>query len=72
MESFPVLSRTSSRNMERDWENGSIASSVTSAEYNGEQKYRKRLHIHPINIITAQAKAKYKILFCQRIFRKYT
>lgn len=38
MESFPMLSRTSSRNMERDWENGSIASSITSAEYNGEQK----------------------------------
>lgn len=36
MESFPVLSRASSRNMERDWENGSIASSIMSMEYNGE------------------------------------
>ncbi|XP_008304892.1 calmodulin-regulated spectrin-associated protein 1-B-like, partial [Stegastes partitus] len=34
MESFPLLSRASSRNMERDWENGSIASSITSTEYN--------------------------------------
>lgn len=41
MESFPVLSRASSRNMDRDWENGSIASSITSMEYNGEQKCRK-------------------------------
>lgn len=41
MESFPVLSRASSRNIDRDWENGSIASSITSMEYNGEQKCRK-------------------------------
>ncbi|KAA8584426.1 hypothetical protein FQN60_008211 [Etheostoma spectabile] len=34
METFPMLSRASSRNMERDWENGSIASSITSTEYN--------------------------------------
>uniref|UniRef100_A0A3B5AII7 Calmodulin-regulated spectrin-associated protein 1-B-like n=1 Tax=Stegastes partitus TaxID=144197 RepID=A0A3B5AII7_9TELE len=38
MESFPLLSRASSRNMERDWENGSIASSITSTEYNGKWK----------------------------------
>ncbi|CAB1435338.1 unnamed protein product [Pleuronectes platessa] len=36
VESFPMLSRASSRNMERDWENGSIASSIMSTEYNGE------------------------------------
>lgn len=37
MESFPILSRNASRNMERDWDNGSTASSITSvAEYNGE------------------------------------
>ncbi|XP_026209701.1 calmodulin-regulated spectrin-associated protein 1a isoform X2 [Anabas testudineus] len=41
MESFPVLSRASSRNMERDWENGSIASSVTSAEYNGPKLFKE-------------------------------
>ncbi|XP_029024250.1 calmodulin-regulated spectrin-associated protein 1-B-like isoform X2 [Betta splendens] len=38
---FPVLSRASSRNMERDWENGSIASSVTSAEYNGPKLFKE-------------------------------
>lgn len=38
MDSFPVLSRASSRNMERDWDNGSIASSITSVEYSGEHK----------------------------------
>jgi len=37
VESFPVLSRASSRNLERDWESGSIASSITSTEYNGER-----------------------------------
>lgn len=37
VESFPMLSRNASRNMERDWDNGSTASSITSvAEYNGE------------------------------------
>ncbi|KAK2819330.1 hypothetical protein Q5P01_024891 [Channa striata] len=41
MESFPMLSRASSRNMERDWENGSIASSVTSAEYNGPKLFKE-------------------------------
>lgn len=46
MESFPMLSRASSRNMERDWENGSIASSITSMEYNGKQKLqRKTAHL---------------------------
>uniref|UniRef100_A0A7N6AZ70 Calmodulin regulated spectrin-associated protein 1a n=1 Tax=Anabas testudineus TaxID=64144 RepID=A0A7N6AZ70_ANATE len=34
-------SRASSRNMERDWENGSIASSVTSAEYNGPKLFKE-------------------------------
>uniref|UniRef100_A0A8C6KVY5 Calmodulin regulated spectrin associated protein 1 n=1 Tax=Nothobranchius furzeri TaxID=105023 RepID=A0A8C6KVY5_NOTFU len=41
MDSFPVLSRTSSRNMERDWENGSIASSITSTEYNGPKLFKE-------------------------------
>ncbi|XP_029371273.1 calmodulin-regulated spectrin-associated protein 1a isoform X2 [Echeneis naucrates] len=41
MESFPVLSRASSRNMERDWENGSIASSITSTEYNGPKLFKE-------------------------------
>ncbi|KAM6902080.1 calmodulin-regulated spectrin-associated protein 1a [Xenentodon cancila] len=41
MESFPMLSRASSRNMERDWENGSIASSITSAEYNGPKLFKE-------------------------------
>uniref|UniRef100_A0A8C5DBA3 Calmodulin-regulated spectrin-associated protein 1-B-like n=1 Tax=Gouania willdenowi TaxID=441366 RepID=A0A8C5DBA3_GOUWI len=41
MESFPVLSRTSSRNMERDWESGSIASSITSIEYNGPKLFKE-------------------------------
>ncbi|XP_030004806.1 calmodulin-regulated spectrin-associated protein 1a isoform X12 [Sphaeramia orbicularis] len=41
MESFPVLSRASSRNMDRDWENGSIASSITSAEYNGPKLFKE-------------------------------
>nr|XP_046230552.1 calmodulin-regulated spectrin-associated protein 1a isoform X3 [Scatophagus argus] len=41
MESFPVLSRTSSRNMERDWENGSIASSITSMEYTGPKLFKE-------------------------------
>lgn len=39
VESFPGLSRNSSRTTERDWDNGSTASSVTStsmAEYTGE------------------------------------
>ncbi|KAF7650879.1 hypothetical protein LDENG_00119160 [Lucifuga dentata] len=42
MEPFPVLSRASSRNMERDWENGSIASSINSiAEYNGPKLFKE-------------------------------
>ncbi|XP_036972368.1 calmodulin-regulated spectrin-associated protein 1-B-like isoform X2 [Acanthopagrus latus] len=41
MESFPMLSRASSRNMERDWENGSIASSITSMEYNGPKLFKE-------------------------------
>ncbi|XP_058473097.1 calmodulin-regulated spectrin-associated protein 1a isoform X1 [Solea solea] len=41
MESFPLLSRASSRNMDRDWENGSIASSITSAEYNGPKLFKE-------------------------------
>lgn len=45
MDSFPVLSRASSRNMERDWDNGSIASSITSVEYNGEQMCSKELQL---------------------------
>uniref|UniRef100_I3JKJ4 Calmodulin regulated spectrin-associated protein 1a n=1 Tax=Oreochromis niloticus TaxID=8128 RepID=I3JKJ4_ORENI len=40
MESFP-LSRASSRNMERDWENGSIASSITSNEYTGPKLFKE-------------------------------
>ncbi|XP_029939972.1 calmodulin-regulated spectrin-associated protein 1-like [Salarias fasciatus] len=41
VESFPLLSRASSRNMERDWENGSIASSITSIEYNGPKLFKE-------------------------------
>ncbi|XP_019133971.2 calmodulin-regulated spectrin-associated protein 1a isoform X3 [Larimichthys crocea] len=41
MESFPMLSRASSRNFERDWENGSIASSITSMEYNGPKLFKE-------------------------------
>ncbi|XP_042251571.1 calmodulin-regulated spectrin-associated protein 1-B-like isoform X2 [Thunnus maccoyii] len=41
VESFPLLSRASSRNMERDWESGSIASSITSAEYNGPKLFKE-------------------------------
>ncbi|XP_075869978.1 calmodulin-regulated spectrin-associated protein 1a [Nelusetta ayraudi] len=41
MESIPGLSRASSRNMERDWENGSIASSITSMEYNGPKLFKE-------------------------------
>ncbi|XP_070706473.1 calmodulin-regulated spectrin-associated protein 1-B-like isoform X2 [Pempheris klunzingeri] len=41
MESFPMLSRASSRNMDRDWENGSIASSITSMEYNGPKLFKE-------------------------------
>uniref|UniRef100_A0A8C9Z7N6 Calmodulin regulated spectrin-associated protein 1a n=1 Tax=Sander lucioperca TaxID=283035 RepID=A0A8C9Z7N6_SANLU len=41
METFPMLSRASSRNMERDWENGSIASSITSTEYNGPKLFKE-------------------------------
>ncbi|CAN9504449.1 unnamed protein product [Ophioblennius macclurei] len=41
MESFPLLSRASSRNMDRDWENGSIASSITSIEYNGPKLFKE-------------------------------
>ncbi|XP_043085821.1 calmodulin-regulated spectrin-associated protein 1a isoform X2 [Puntigrus tetrazona] len=42
VESFPVLSRNASRNMERDWDNGSTASSITSvAEYNGPRLFKE-------------------------------
>ncbi|KAM9307092.1 calmodulin-regulated spectrin-associated protein 1a [Pholidichthys leucotaenia] len=41
MESFPILSRASSRNMERDWENGSITSSIISIEYNGPKLFKE-------------------------------
>ncbi|KAM8828823.1 calmodulin-regulated spectrin-associated protein 1-B-like isoform 2-T4 [Spinachia spinachia] len=41
MESFPTLSRASSRNLERDWENASIASSITSTEYNGPKLFKE-------------------------------
>ncbi|XP_029954448.1 calmodulin-regulated spectrin-associated protein 1-like [Salarias fasciatus] len=41
MESFPLLSRASGRNMERDWENGSIASSITSIEYDGPKLFKE-------------------------------
>ncbi|XP_051906505.1 calmodulin-regulated spectrin-associated protein 1-B-like isoform X2 [Hippocampus zosterae] len=41
MDSFPVLSRTSSRNMERDWESGSVASSIMSTEYNGPKLFKE-------------------------------
>lgn len=38
---FSVLSRASSRNTERDWENGSIASSITSTEYTGPKLFKE-------------------------------
>ncbi|XP_012723447.2 calmodulin-regulated spectrin-associated protein 1a isoform X2 [Fundulus heteroclitus] len=41
VDSFPVLSRASSRNMERDWENGSIASSIISMEYSGPKLFKE-------------------------------
>ncbi|XP_047228980.1 calmodulin-regulated spectrin-associated protein 1a isoform X3 [Girardinichthys multiradiatus] len=41
VDSFPMLSRASSRNMERDWENGSIASSITSIEYSGPKLFKE-------------------------------
>uniref|UniRef100_A0A3B3WRR4 Calmodulin regulated spectrin-associated protein 1a n=1 Tax=Poecilia mexicana TaxID=48701 RepID=A0A3B3WRR4_9TELE len=41
VDSFPMLSRASSRNMDRDWENVSIASSVTSVEYNGPKLFKE-------------------------------
>nr|XP_046225646.1 LOW QUALITY PROTEIN: calmodulin-regulated spectrin-associated protein 1-B-like [Oncorhynchus gorbuscha] len=42
VESFPLLSMNSSRNMERDWENGSTASSITSTvEYNGPKLFKE-------------------------------
>ncbi|KAJ8377629.1 hypothetical protein AAFF_G00255380 [Aldrovandia affinis] len=42
VESFPVLSRNASRNTERDWDNGSTASSITSvAEYNGPKLFKE-------------------------------
>ncbi|XP_057674774.1 calmodulin-regulated spectrin-associated protein 1-B-like isoform X2 [Corythoichthys intestinalis] len=41
MDSFSVMSRASSRNMERDWESGSIASSITSIEYNGPKLFKE-------------------------------
>ncbi|KAM3842460.1 calmodulin-regulated spectrin-associated protein 1-B-like [Diretmus argenteus] len=42
VESFSMLSRASSRNMERDWENGSTASSIASAaEYNGPKLFKE-------------------------------
>lgn len=46
MESMPGLSRASSRNLERDWENGSIASSITSVEYSGEKTRNKGFHLN--------------------------
>ncbi|KAK3555945.1 hypothetical protein QTP86_029745 [Hemibagrus guttatus] len=42
VESFPMLSRNASRNMERDWDNGSTASSITStAEYSGLRLFKE-------------------------------
>ncbi|XP_059381819.1 calmodulin-regulated spectrin-associated protein 1-B-like [Carassius carassius] len=42
VESFPILSRNASRNMERDWDNGSTASSIASvAEYNGPRLFKE-------------------------------
>ncbi|XP_016131065.1 calmodulin-regulated spectrin-associated protein 1-B-like [Sinocyclocheilus grahami] len=44
VESFPGLSRNSSRTTERDWDNGSTASSITStsmAEYTGPKLFRE-------------------------------
>lgn len=44
VESFPVLSRNSSRTTERDWDNGSTASSITStsmAEYTGPKLFKE-------------------------------
>ncbi|XP_051534210.1 calmodulin-regulated spectrin-associated protein 1a isoform X1 [Myxocyprinus asiaticus] len=42
VESFPILSRNASRNMERDWDNGSTASSINSvAEYNGPRLFKE-------------------------------
>ncbi|XP_056093050.1 calmodulin-regulated spectrin-associated protein 1-B isoform X2 [Rhinichthys klamathensis goyatoka] len=44
VESFPGLSRNSSRTTERDWDNGSTASSVTStsmAEYTGPKLFKE-------------------------------
>ncbi|CAJ1070273.1 calmodulin-regulated spectrin-associated protein 1a isoform X4 [Xyrichtys novacula] len=41
VESFPMLSRASSRNMERDWENGSITSSIPSMEYSGPKLFKE-------------------------------
>uniref|UniRef100_A0A4W5N3U9 Calmodulin regulated spectrin-associated protein 1b n=1 Tax=Hucho hucho TaxID=62062 RepID=A0A4W5N3U9_9TELE len=42
VESFPGLSRNPSRNTERDWDNGSTASSITSmAEYTGPKLFRE-------------------------------
>ncbi|XP_046871283.1 calmodulin-regulated spectrin-associated protein 1-B isoform X1 [Hypomesus transpacificus] len=42
VESFPGLSRNTSRNTERDWDNGSTASSITSmAEYTGPKLFKE-------------------------------
>uniref|UniRef100_A0A8C1PQE9 Calmodulin regulated spectrin-associated protein 1b n=1 Tax=Cyprinus carpio TaxID=7962 RepID=A0A8C1PQE9_CYPCA len=44
VESFPGLSRNSSRTTERDWDNGSTASSITStsmAEYTGPKLFKE-------------------------------
>ncbi|KAJ8339061.1 hypothetical protein SKAU_G00358470 [Synaphobranchus kaupii] len=42
VESFPGLSRNASRNTDRDWDNGSTASSITSvAEYNGPKLFKE-------------------------------
>ncbi|XP_077160937.1 calmodulin-regulated spectrin-associated protein 1 isoform X2 [Paroedura picta] len=42
MESLPILSRNASRNMERDWENTSTASSIASvAEYTGPKLFKE-------------------------------
>lgn len=51
MESMPGLSRASSRNMERDWENGSITSSITSVEYSGEETCNKGFRLNCIGFL---------------------
>ncbi|XP_030623227.1 calmodulin-regulated spectrin-associated protein 1a [Chanos chanos] len=42
VDSFPLLNRNVSKNFERDWDNGSTASSITSvAEYSGPRLYKE-------------------------------